>query len=291
MCTTSLLIGLQNEQRPQLNITYNIAVYARRLISFFSSLLFFSPLNCVYNIDTNQLSSWYSATSCTKLPIVTNTNHTETPKPPKKKANSLDDKKTKLLNFFMEDFAFYSIKEIESIASKKTGISSMQIKDILQLLIDDDLIKYDKCGSMNLYWCFQYELTKGLIVNYSKYSQLMDTAVSEKQKLLDVINQAKASRTDQVEGSSSKQTRKQLLEEIAALNSTKQQLAMVISSLKQNDPARLEEMDGELQRYKEQAELYADNVEAMVGYLARQHGLPSGQLKQELGIPEYYEDL
>ncbi|GMF24077.1 unnamed protein product [[Candida] boidinii] len=65
------------------------------------------------------------------------------------------DKNKRLLEWFERKHDVYSIKEVESKASKETGISSIQIKDILQNLIDDDLINSEKCGTLKVYWSFK----------------------------------------------------------------------------------------------------------------------------------------
>lgn len=76
-------------------------------------------------------------------------------KVPKKFGLSLEDKNKKLLDWFEKKHDVHSIKEVEVKASKETGISSMQIKDILQNLIDENLINSEKCGTLKLYWSFK----------------------------------------------------------------------------------------------------------------------------------------
>ncbi|GMF42827.1 unnamed protein product [[Candida] boidinii] len=72
-------------------------------------------------------------------------------KVPKKFGLSLEDKNKKLLDWFEKKHDVHSIKEVEVKASKETGISSMQIKDILQNLIDENLINSEKCGTLKLH--------------------------------------------------------------------------------------------------------------------------------------------
>lgn len=59
-----------------------------------------------------------------------------------------------MLQIFHEKKTFFTLKEIEKIAPKEKGIVVQSVKDILQALVDDDLIRAEKIGTSIYYWKF-----------------------------------------------------------------------------------------------------------------------------------------
>jgi len=46
------------------------------------------------------------------------------------------------------------LKQLEGICSKQKGIVSQSVKDVLQNLVDDSIVKTDKIGTGVYFWCF-----------------------------------------------------------------------------------------------------------------------------------------
>ncbi|KAF7682724.1 Meiotic nuclear division protein 1 like protein [Astathelohania contejeani] len=65
-----------------------------------------------------------------------------------------EDKRRMILEIFHKSNDFYQLKEIEKMGYKLKGIPINTIKDILQSLIDDDLVRCEKLGTSNYYWSF-----------------------------------------------------------------------------------------------------------------------------------------
>lgn len=67
---------------------------------------------------------------------------------------SLDEKRARMLQIFYEKKEFFTLKDIEKIASKEKGIVVQTVKDVLQALVDDGFVHTDKIGSTIYYWTF-----------------------------------------------------------------------------------------------------------------------------------------
>lgn len=67
---------------------------------------------------------------------------------------SADEKKVKMLEIFHETADFYTMKELEKLGPKLKGVVSQTVKDIVQELVDDNLVCFDKIGTGNYYWSF-----------------------------------------------------------------------------------------------------------------------------------------
>jgi hypothetical protein len=97
---------------------------------------------------------------------------------------SAAEKATRLLTFFHDSLSFFAIKDIERQGAKTTGINSMQIKDILQGLIDDGLVRCEKIGSGNYYWSFPSDASRSRILQLESMRKKVE-AGSENVSLLE----------------------------------------------------------------------------------------------------------
>eukprot|EP01147_Barroeca_monosierra_P005810 gene5809-9029_t len=76
---------------------------------------------------------------------------------PGKKGLSLEQKRSRMLDFFYETEDVFPLKTVEKRCAKEKGITSMAIKDVLQSLVDDGLVHGEKIGTSNYYWAFPSE--------------------------------------------------------------------------------------------------------------------------------------
>ncbi|EHL00360.1 putative Meiotic coiled-coil protein 7 [Glarea lozoyensis 74030] len=69
-------------------------------------------------------------------------------------------KQSKILDFFRTTTSVYTLRELEKCLPGVAGINGMQVKEYLQALSDENLIRVEKIGSGNWYWCFVSEERK-----------------------------------------------------------------------------------------------------------------------------------
>ncbi|KAF9647269.1 hypothetical protein BDM02DRAFT_3098387, partial [Thelephora ganbajun] len=62
---------------------------------------------------------------------------------------STEEKRVKLVQILHETKDFFQLKELEKLGPKMTGIVSQSIKEVVQSLVDDGLVQYNKIGSPN----------------------------------------------------------------------------------------------------------------------------------------------
>lgn len=72
----------------------------------------------------------------------------------KRKGVSFEEKRIRLLQLFYERKEFFTLKELEKIAAKEKGIVAQAVKDVLQTLVDDGLVKSEKIGTSVYFWTF-----------------------------------------------------------------------------------------------------------------------------------------
>ncbi|XP_025005352.1 meiotic nuclear division protein 1 homolog isoform X15 [Gallus gallus] len=135
----------------------------------------------------------------------------------KKKGLSFEEKRARMMEIFFETCLLcfmqkdvFQLKDIEKIASKDKGITSMSVKEVLQSLVDDGMVDTDRIGTSNYFWAFP---SKALH--------------ARKRKLEELQTQAE---------------RAALMKELAALQQKKEQLKAEIEKYKEYDPDVVEEM-------------------------------------------------
>ncbi|XP_013418135.1 meiotic nuclear division protein 1 homolog isoform X2 [Lingula anatina] len=72
----------------------------------------------------------------------------------KKRGLSLEEKRTRMMEFFFEKKDCFQLKELEKQCQKEKGITSMSVKDVLTSLVDDAMVDTDKIGTSVYFWAF-----------------------------------------------------------------------------------------------------------------------------------------
>lgn len=175
----------------------------------------------------------------------------------------------------------YNIKEVETIGSKKTGISSMQIKDILKLLIDDNLVNCEKCGISNIYWSFKYTSVKKLNQDFIKLS-------GTKNELVTSINDCD-SEIEELKLNRQKSSQRDLkLSKVNQLRELNLKLLDEIESIELNNPESLSKREDNLNLINEYIEIMMDNLNILVTFIAdsTSSGMSKADIREYFNIPE-----
>ncbi|XP_040554801.1 meiotic nuclear division protein 1 homolog isoform X8 [Gallus gallus] len=173
----------------------------------------------------------------------------------KKKGLSFEEKRARMMEIFFETKDVFQLKDIEKIASKDKGITSMSVKEVLQSLVDDGMVDTDRIGTSNYFWAFP---SKALHARKRKLEELQTqecfevrslyafcqfhlifsvfAETSQKKEILQKgMEKSKIGRENTAE-------RAALMKELAALQQKKEQLKAEIEKYKEYDPDVVEEM-------------------------------------------------
>ncbi|BGP23917.1 Meiotic nuclear division protein 1 [Rhodotorula toruloides] len=205
-----------------------------------------------------------------------------------KKGLSLEEKRTRMLELFRESKEFYKLQELEKawlprsarrhrlltrsvwqLAPKTKGITSMSVKEVLQSLVDDSLVKFEKIGSMRK--------------QLSNLEQSVKTLKRQHQDLtLDIVNE---------EGE--REETATLIERYEDLQARHIELEKQLDSFTTPDEVKLAEAKQELiERLKTSALRSTDNISAFLSYQRNNGGSEAAAaFRQEQGLPEDFDDL
>ncbi|KAK9458067.1 meiotic nuclear division protein 1 [Dipodascopsis uninucleata] len=200
-----------------------------------------------------------------------------------RKGISAEEKCSRLLAFFRESFTFYGIKDIEKQGAKATGINSMQIKDVLQSLVDDGLVRCEKIGSGNFYWSFP-----------SDASRQRDLALQTTKKNVASANEAIVLLEEQLAAEKVAREptpeRETLLVDVEARINELASLKEQVNASEGLNPELIQRQQAYLEECKEAVNRWTDNIFAVLAYF-REQGTDMKLVYQEFNIPEELENV
>ncbi|XP_064918809.1 meiotic nuclear division protein 1 homolog isoform X4 [Columba livia] len=197
----------------------------------------------------------------------------------KKKGLSFEEKRVRMMEIFFETKDVFQLKDIEKIAPKEKGITSVSVKEILQSLVDDGMVDTDRIGTSNYFWAFP---SKALHARKRKLEDLESQFAESSQKketLQKSIEKSKIGRENTAE-------RAALIEELAALRQKKEQLKAEIEKYRECDPDVIEEMRQTNKVAKEAANRWTDNIFSIKSWAKRKFGFEESRIDKSFGIPE-----
>ncbi|KAM4807691.1 meiotic nuclear division protein 1 homolog [Rhinophrynus dorsalis] len=200
----------------------------------------------------------------------------------KKRGLSVEEKRTRMMEIFFETKDVYQLKDLEKIAPKEKGITSMSVKEILQSLVDDGMVDSERIGTSNYFWAFP---SKALHARKRKLETLntqFSEANQKKKNLQQSVEKAKVGRQDTEE-------RSRLTEELAFLRKQKEQLNAELEKYKECDPDVIDEIRQSNKVAKDAVNRWTDNIFAVKSWAKKKFGFEERKLDKTFGIPEDFD--
>jgi len=163
----------------------------------------------------------------------------------------------------------YTLKELEKILPGIGSINGMQVKDYLQALQDENMIRVEKIGSGNWYWSFKTDAKKQKerILNTLKAeeSKLVISIANVERELEDEI--AKRDEDDEMLDGNG-MDRKTLLEAHETHLKEIEVLDRQLALYSENDPAEVLRKVEETRKLTEVAHTWTERIECLECFLA-----------------------
>ncbi|XP_067863995.1 meiotic nuclear division protein 1 homolog isoform X1 [Heptranchias perlo] len=200
----------------------------------------------------------------------------------KKKGLSVEEKRTRMMEIFFETKDVFQLKDLEKIAPKEKGITSMSVKEVLQSLVDDAMVDSDRIGTSNYFWAFP---SKALHIRKQKLEHLESQLIEgtqKKQSLQQSIEKAKVGRQNT-------ESRATMLKELEGLRHQRNQLKTELEKYQECDPEVIEEIRQINKVAKDAANRWTDNVYAIKSWAKKKFGFEQNQIDKAFGIPEDFD--
>lgn len=163
----------------------------------------------------------------------------------------------------------FTLKELEKSLQSVASIPGLQVKEYLQALSDESLIRVEKIGSGNWYWCFTSEAKKSKenMINTlrAEESRLM-ASIAEAEKQIEEEMAKRENDDEMLEDNG--MDRKALLEAHETLLKEMESLDKDLACYNDNDPAEILRKVEETKKTKDSAIRWTDNIEALQCFLA-----------------------
>lgn len=147
----------------------------------------------------------------------------------------------------------------------------MQMKDILQELVNDDLLNCEKCGITNLYWSFKFDVDR-------KLGLKRDKLIVDHEKTSKSVSEMKANIAHE---------RSLRIDNSALLAAYTANTLKLKSLIEVDDNSKLASL---LKLLINGAEIYSDAIEALLSYFVKT-GVNISDLRKEFEIPEEFDDM
>ncbi|XP_031827621.1 meiotic nuclear division protein 1 homolog [Nomia melanderi] len=202
-----------------------------------------------------------------------------TDKMSKRKGVSLDEKRARMLQIFYEKKEFFTLKELEKIAPKEKGIVVQSVKDILQALVDDGLVRSEKIGTSVYFWTFPGQNITAIEQRISEASKKIVEAEFKLQKLKELCSK------EQI-GKENTEERQILLHELEELKEQENQLKIQVAKFSDSDPEVTAKLSKKAQEYKDAANVWTDNIFALQSWCKNKFDIPEKSLNKQFNIPD-----
>jgi transcription initiation factor IIE alpha subunit len=158
----------------------------------------------------------------------------------------------------------FTLKELEKILPAVASINAMQVKDVLQGLQDENLIRVEKIGSGNWYWCFTSDakkLKENTINTLKAEESKLIVSIAEAERQIEEETATREDDNEMLEGNG--MDRKALLEAYDALLKKTELLDKELACYSDSDPAEVQRKMEEVINLKASTIRWTDNIEAL----------------------------
>ncbi|XP_074085208.1 meiotic nuclear division protein 1 homolog [Macrotis lagotis] len=200
----------------------------------------------------------------------------------KKKGLSVEEKRTRMMEIFFETKDVFQLKDMEKIAPREKGITSMSVKEVLQSLVDDGMVDSERIGTSNYFWAFPSKALHSRKRKLETLSTQFSEGNQKKENLEQSIKKAKIGRQDTEERAS-------LSKELTSLRQQKEQLKTELEKYKECDPEVVEEIRQANKVAKDAANRWTDNIFAIKSWAKRKFGFEESKIDKNFGIPEDFD--
>ncbi|XP_062592181.1 meiotic nuclear division protein 1 homolog [Saccostrea cucullata] len=200
----------------------------------------------------------------------------------KKRGLSVEEKRSRMMDFFYEKKDFFQLKELERLCQKEKGITSMSVKEILTSLVDDGMVDTDKIGTSVYFWAFPSKASQNRKRKLDDLTNKIKELNERKQLLEDSVKKAKVGKEDS-------DKRSEILSELEEKKQEKASLQKEIEKYRECDPEVLEAVVKQTGEAKEAANRWTDNVFSIKSWIKNKFQFEESVIDKQFGIPDDFD--
>uniref|UniRef100_A0A2K5REW5 Meiotic nuclear division protein 1 homolog n=1 Tax=Cebus imitator TaxID=2715852 RepID=A0A2K5REW5_CEBIM len=183
----------------------------------------------------------------------------------KKKGLRAEEKRTLMMEIFFETKDVFQLKDLEKIAPKEKGITSLSVKEVLQSLVDDGMFDSERVGTSNYYWVFPSKALHARKLKLESLESQLSEGSQKHASLQKSIEKAKIGRCETEEE------------------------PLKTEKYKNCDPQVVEEICQASKVANEDDNRWTDNIFAIKSWVKRKFGFEENKIDKTFGIPEDFD--
>ncbi|XP_038059612.1 meiotic nuclear division protein 1 homolog [Patiria miniata] len=200
----------------------------------------------------------------------------------RKRGLSLEEKRQRMMEIFFERKEVFQLKELEKIAPKTKGITSMSVKDVVQSLVDDGMVDSDRIGTSNYFWAFPSKASNARKRKISDLSGTLDESEKKRAATKKLIAKATVGKEDTDD-------RTELLSTLAEQEQENSRLKAELEKYRECDPEVLEEVKKQTLVARDAANRWTDNVFTIKSWCKKKFSMEEKTIDKHFGIPEDFD--
>lgn len=193
------------------------------------------------------------------------------------KGLSVEEKRSRLLEIFYETKDFFMLKEVEKMGSKK-GVVLMSVKDVLQSLVDDDLVRQEKIGQSNFFWSFPSQRVVQRKNAIAKLEAEKEALAARLERTKEALAQEEDARAGDDRGA--------LIQEYERLCKERDGLDGLLEKQGRCDPVKYEEKSKRLEAMKSETNDLTEKLFTVQDYVCRKFNVDRKEFCESFGIDE-----
>ncbi|KAL5015739.1 hypothetical protein ScPMuIL_005328 [Solemya velum] len=200
----------------------------------------------------------------------------------KRKGLSIEEKRTRMMEFFFEKKDIFLLKELERQCQKEKGITSMSVKEILTSLVDDGLVDTDKIGTSVYFWAFPSKASQNRKRKLDELTNRLTDLENKKRALTETVPKARMGKEDSEER----------LGVLAALQAKKEEEARFLAEIERYrkcDPEVLKAARHEAEVFKEAANRWTDNIFSIKSWIKQKFAFDDQTIDKQFDIPAEFD--
>lgn len=197
---------------------------------------------------------------------------------------SRDEKLKRLLDLLHEKDTLFTLPELEKAAQKEKGIVANTVKEILEELVLEGLVKEEKIGVPKYYWAFRSDAHVAAKAALQK-AQAENKELEKREK--DLRAQIEAMTRER----SADPARTEKLATHATLEQQLLQTEATLEVYRANDPAEIKRIAEQTAAAKRSANRWTENIFIIVAHLSKKYGIERTALYKSFSIPDDLDTL
>jgi chromosome segregation ATPase len=190
------------------------------------------------------------------------------------KATPPSAKRALMLAWIQKSGTAHTIKDLEKALPGVGSVSSIQVKDFVQAMLDENEIKVEKIGSGNWYWSFPGEET-------ARREQALAQAQAEHDKAAAALAEAKASVNEATRACEEQaadeegegESRTEMLERHTVLKKEVEEMGCELAKYVDSDPVELEIQNERASTMRAKSEAYSDQIHSLADWIRDKAGV------------------